>query len=214
MNRWRRRVIGIAALLLAGSVVNMTVAWVIAARADAPTGIHDQRRRDNWKYVTGEAPAGWLAPRAARLGWPRPRRTHTVCATGWRQSMQWCAGGGRHYRFEDFVAGWPLPAVRARLFEETDMETFEVTRGPQWLSGPRIAMGFDLFDESGGRLPLVPVFPGILVNTLFYSSILALPLTFAPLRRWRRRRGGRCGRCGYDLAGIDGPCPECGDGDG
>ena len=27
-------------------------------------------------------------------------------------------------------------------------------------------------------------------------------------RLWAR--AGQCGRCGYDLTGIDGPCPECG----
>ncbi len=32
-----------------------------------------------------------------------------------------------------------------------------------------------------------------------------------PLRRYRRRRGGLCVKCGYDLHGNEsGVCPECG----
>ena len=31
-------------------------------------------------------------------------------------------------------------------------------------------------------------------------------------RQDRRRAAGQCGRCGYDLRGSDGPCPECGAG--
>ena len=63
-------------------------------------------------------------------------------------------------------------------------------------------------------LPLRPIFPGFLLNTLFYAvvvgAILALPLTFIPLRRRLRARRGRCPKCNYDLAGLEGPCPECG----
>jgi hypothetical protein len=32
-----------------------------------------------------------------------------------------------------------------------------------------------------------------------------------PVRRWRRRRKGKCVTCGYDLTGnVTGTCPECG----
>jgi len=39
----------------------------------------------------------------------------------------------------------------------------------------------------------------------------AIAFIRGPLRRWRRRRKGRCVRCGYDLTGnVAGVCPECG----
>jgi hypothetical protein len=59
---------------------------------------------------------------------------------------------------------------------------------------------------------------GFAINTLFYTAILALPLSVFPIRRRLRARRGRCPKCGYDLAGLGGaenteggaPCPECG----
>ena len=39
----------------------------------------------------------------------------------------------------------------------------------------------------------------------------AIAFSRGPLRRWHRRRLGRCLKCGYDLSGnVSGVCPECG----
>ncbi|MEQ9097114.1 MAG: hypothetical protein RIE32_12720 [Phycisphaerales bacterium] len=62
-------------------------------------------------------------------------------------------------------------------------------------------------------LPLLPLWPGFLINTLFYALLLfgawRLP---GVLRRALRRRRGRCVRCGYEREGLDphAACPECG----
>ncbi len=61
-------------------------------------------------------------------------------------------------------------------------------------------------------LPLRPIFPGFLINTLFYALVLWL-LWSAPFvtRRLIRRRRGNCIRCGYDLRHAEhAACPECG----
>ncbi|MDY7109254.1 MAG: hypothetical protein SYC29_11525, partial [Planctomycetota bacterium] len=62
-------------------------------------------------------------------------------------------------------------------------------------------------------LPLRPMWPGFLINTLFYAAVLWLliPGPFM-LRRLIRRRRGRCVKCGYDLRGAlpGAGCPECG----
>jgi len=46
------------------------------------------------------------------------------------------------------------------------------------------------------------------------AALIAYPtIAFirGPLRRWRRRRKGRCLKCGYNLTGnVSGVCPECG----
>jgi hypothetical protein len=49
----------------------------------------------------------------------------------------------------------------------------------------------------------------------FIIAMFLIPPGFSlirgPLRRWRRRRKGLCGSCGYDLTGNEsGTCPECG----
>jgi hypothetical protein len=49
----------------------------------------------------------------------------------------------------------------------------------------------------------------------YWSLCVAAPATPAAvarsrMRRWRRRRSGRCVECGYDLRGTPERCPECG----
>ncbi len=65
----------------------------------------------------------------------------------------------------------------------------------------------------GESLPVIPLWPGFAVNTLFYAA-LAWGLWQVPLalRRRSRRRKGLCTHCAYDRTGIatDAPCPECG----
>ncbi len=61
-------------------------------------------------------------------------------------------------------------------------------------------------------LPLLPIWPGFAVNTVFYAALL-WPLICGPfaLRRHLRRKRGLCVACGYDLRGdLTRGCPECG----
>ena len=62
----------------------------------------------------------------------------------------------------------------------------------------------------GRFLPLCPIWPGFLLNTLLYAAILWLliPGPFA-LRRFLRVRRGRCPKCAYPM-GESAVCTECG----
>jgi hypothetical protein len=80
--------------------------------------------------------------------------------------------------------------------------------------------GFRSYYDDLDDYPLLPcVQADALANVLFVpcwmpSLLLAgyPAITFARWRaRRRRRRAGRCAKCGYDLTGnVSGVCPECG----
>lgn len=59
--------------------------------------------------------------------------------------------------------------------------------------------------------PLRPIFPGILINVVFWASFPYALTRVAPILRARRRvRRGCCPSCGYHIAGLT-RCPECGE---
>lgn len=66
-----------------------------------------------------------------------------------------------------------------------------------------------------GVLPYSPLYPGFVLNTVFYAAVLwAISLGRAALLRTLRRRANRCPNCGYNLKGLPADtspkCPECG----
>ncbi|MGI9013443.1 MAG: hypothetical protein ACR2GY_04245 [Phycisphaerales bacterium] len=49
-------------------------------------------------------------------------------------------------------------------------------------------------------LPLRPIFPGFIINTLFYAAIwFTLFFGFTSAKRFIRKKRGRCPQCNYDL---------------
>ncbi|MFI4915037.1 MAG: hypothetical protein ACIAS6_00845 [Phycisphaerales bacterium JB060] len=109
----------------------------------------------------------------------------------------------------DFRAGWPLLASRGHLHV--------VVRGVQPGTPPPSASGgppglwmFQLFGEDW-VVPYLPLWPGLLGNTLFYTLLVLTPIIFWRWQKLRRRtKRGLCVACGYELGeGVD-ACPECG----
>jgi hypothetical protein len=84
-------------------------------------------------------------------------------------------------------------------------------------AGLRLGLDYPSFIPVGKsyqprRLPVLPIWPGFAINTLFYALILWL-LYCTPFvaRRLIRIKRGRCPKCGYDLRGeLDAGCSECG----
>ena len=61
-------------------------------------------------------------------------------------------------------------------------------------------------------VPYLPIWKGLIFNTLFYAALLWL-LTLGPfdVRRMIRLKRGHCTKCGYDLrSDFEAGCPECG----
>lgn len=97
-------------------------------------------------------------------------------------------------------AGWPWQAGQGRAI-------MDGTPSRVWREGiPTVTIGPVAF-----KLPLRPIWLGLLGNTLFYAAIVLVMLVALRFHRTRRRRGrGRCVACGYELGEGVGVCPECG----
>lgn len=129
----------------------------------------------------------------------------------------------------EYASGWPFRAMRSG--EVVTIEEDWLTRStfvypppadrvvvatPEvWLS--RDECTFSLWDtQSTCRLPVVPIIPGFIANSLLYGAIVyglfwLLSSTYRGVRSVQLRRSGRCVNCGYCLSGLSsGGCPECG----
>jgi hypothetical protein len=147
-----------------------------------------------------------------------PRAMERACACGafpawWGTAPRLDEGaaiGGTNLVIQD-ARGWPCPALWCQWTGHRGL--FLHTPGKL-----RLADGVELLpraapDEfsSVRALPCRPVYTGLLVNTSLFSLAWCLVL-FAPgnIRARCRRHRGRCVGCGYDLSGVSGKCPECG----
>ena len=164
------------------------------------------------------------------FAWPREVPADWAAAQKQTMSRSWCltllmtiAHARRHaqnpprgtvlgWGMTVFQTGWPYRTLESKHVQ------VNVTGGRVPLDfKPAVTLPANLHflrvDEARYRtLPLRPIWPGFLINTLFYATILWL-LAFGPFaaRRFIRNKQGRCIKCGYDLRGSSGGgCPECG----
>lgn len=124
------------------------------------------------------------------------------------------AGGsarGDAPRGTDHGFGWPRPALWYRVhgvYRAPYAIATGIEGGRMLTAAP--TLGTRSYDFRA--LPLWPHWPGLLLNTALFACLWAVAL-FGPglVRRWARKRRGRCLRCGYDLRDNPAPgCPECG----
>ena len=86
---------------------------------------------------------------------------------------------------------------------------------PGWINCGQLTIPMATRGNRDVSIPLLPIWPGFAINTVFYAGIVWL-LFAGPfvLRRWRRIRRGLCPKCAYDLRGTPRgaatACPECG----
>lgn len=216
-----RRWIRVLVCMLIGLALNITVAWGLAVWCQATA------RFLQWSGTVLSSPLGKSFERLTPEAWPRPvpqgwsekpmleTRTRGI---GWRCSSyegfipvgDWRVPGSTivSVLLVDVLTGWPMPAWRnTRVFSDA---TGPVTLDdPGTLSTPPL----DKWLGVGSFLPVIPLWPGALINTLVYAAAVWCVWTGVPwVRAKRRGRRGACLSCGYDLRGraAGAPCPECG----
>ena len=202
MKRWRRTLLTCALLLLAGAVVNLAVAWGIRATSSLD-GLRQEFVAPPW-HVPLDTYASAAPPGSIR-GAPSVTRTESYeYGAGLALSVESRSDFGACFAV---ALGWPWRGlVMFTLVHSAG--AVEVERGVLHLGFAQTSnWNLSYFD---GDYPVELLFPGFLLDTIFYATILALPLSLVPLRQRLRARRGRCPKCNYDLAGLDGPCPECG----
>lgn len=219
-------------LLIAGVAANVLSAWTYAAviklRMFDAGGLGRLRAAEfaeqDRLMQTGQIPAG------------RPYYSGLFVTFGTRVLQIKGAPSQRGWR-EEQSAGWPMPALAAYRIVDVNRESeihdgvrigrmelqFEVLQGalgtavmqstPAPLNGPPTPIA--AVKGGGGvwadqLLPLRPLWPGFVVNSLFFAVVpwLAWWLWVMPTRLQRRWRG-RCGRCAYPI-GTSPVCTECG----
>ncbi len=111
----------------------------------------------------------------------------------------------------EVIAGFPFAAAHGewRIAEDgTESYWYAVPYKPSTNLGSTPFYWFKI------PLPLKPIFPGILINTIIWGAVawacwFLLRARIIGTIRWRRTRRARCPSCGYDLGPLP-TCPECG----
>lgn len=191
--------------MVAGLPISVAVAWLACWRmTPLPSGVAVFDRENNYVGIIDHSECveccryfytfaqQETAERGKRL--PRPR--------GWLSITPFVPsdvlrGPRPPFTIDVYASGWPLPCVR------------RASISPPYTSMARVR-------ETGWKvrgvwLPTLPYWPGLLADAAFWGlPVPLMVLGVAALRRARRRRGGLCVGCGYDLAGVASRCPECG----
>jgi len=209
MLRWARR---IAIFLLLGAIVNVAIAWGFALTQDAADAASDEFLYSHvdeprWCFITVRdsgsefivasrfpfADVGWKYVPLAVPSWSMIAEKPIV-----RPELD-------HKMWFEAARGWPWLSMAGHLQLREDWEMIEESHWAIPLDTPK-----PLF--LGGRfLPLRPLWPGFVVNTILYAVVLWMALAGSvALRRWRRIGRKRCPACGYPR-GTSPVCTECGE---
>ena len=198
INEMRRWLVQICVLLILGAIVNVAVAWGCAAWAGSDVDLE-------WFEEASEA--SWPNPRPA--GWPE-----TPDFAVQAKCFGITARGGARLEFFQTRTSLGLP-LRAMFWQRTSSQAYvgiDVYQATRFSDGIRVPQSMTLDNADWRCFPVLPLWPGFALNTVFYAVVLWL-LFAAPfaLRRRRRIKRGLCPKCAYDLRGTQANiCPECG----
>jgi len=234
VKRWLPRIL---LFLLLGAIVNVLVAWIAAAFAPPRGTFRMSQRTLEWRgdvinwwqghcpfFETSVPRHEYYAKHAERLmaSGPLGDALETINAAGIEfVFVQGTVVGSPHLgevSLRRTRSGWPCLAMEAARWSYEPWgnarRSCKAVRGIA-IDPPILSHTHQYFTTrmDGRLLPTRPVWPGFIVNVLFYAAILWLlllvvSLPFA-LRRWRRTRRGLCPKCAYPVGTSD-RCTECG----
>jgi hypothetical protein len=208
----RRRLIQFGLFVFAGAIVNVAVAWGCALWSpigpSEPVEVSTVSLDFRQPALTSR---GFVAERASAFG----RVDILVDDPGIDDQPAIRMGAVGQQR----IAGWPMLCLQGsaiRTWADPSMPLDERTK-QHYLVLPPKALHRTIVEMRGIKIiglqpwiPLRPLWPGFVINTLFYAGILWL-LFAAPFALRRRRRIKRvlCPACAYPVGASD-ICTECG----
>jgi hypothetical protein len=177
-----------------GVAITVVVSWIVAAQCEIAVNVAP--RDLSW---IGQPPKGW--PGA-------PSRTAMYLGVTWRfiSSSYYDTNVRLIARQEIFDTGWPMLGMRADMRWDDDIKPMQgfYLRIPKWI--PTRNKMFRI-------APIVPIWPGFMINVIVYClGLCAIQGGARVVRARLRSRNGRCVNCGYEVSSLSAGdvCPECG----
>ncbi|MEM7229290.1 MAG: hypothetical protein AAF432_10810 [Planctomycetota bacterium] len=215
--------------LLLGAVINVAVAWGIAACLKPQVGMTLQQLKDQdgkrvWysdmndeRYVGGRYHESTLQT-IVSLYYSKPFNPNfdsnsDIVRASWNDHAyrHWMSDELRDSEIKGYeyhvARGWPLITLRARYWHvrlTRFLQSDGITLPKPWvgviyLRIPRV-------------LPTTPIWSGIILNSLFYAVVgFVIVRILLLIRHIVRARRNRCRQCGYPR-GTSSVCSECGHG--
>jgi hypothetical protein len=217
----KRRLLKLCLFLLLGAVVNVAVAWGLAAWViphRLAMHLHfflSDNRAPRWRF-TVRSGVGTTVIWSIQTG----DSAHLVAKTEVRPDLlsPWSRINSPPIPLvldppqTEYARGWPMLSLMCVSIPDQAAPKRGAEFVPSFSQGIRLSV---VFDPASGQpidrcLPLRPIWSGFVINTAFYATILWL-LFAAPfaLRRELRRRRNICPHCAYPI-GTNDVCTECG----
>lgn len=226
LQRTLRRALPFLAL---GALLTVASTWSLALTGAwlNPTLPTDAAAKAYLKQISREPPPLRQWPDWCPPDWPDA--THAFAQEGltWRLSGQRCAPGEagaiiqnrppRSVSYGRLDRGFPFLAMTHHAALSLNWGAGQYTRfvPPGFQGILNGGIRFERPPAPGGIpqaliLPLRPLFPGFLLNTLAYAILAWTAVASLTNSRARlRTRRGTCPKCAYDLTNLT-TCPECG----
>lgn len=224
----KRTLITIFVFLLLGAIVNVAVAWGLAAWAPQTVFEGDKVLESLPPWPTYLSENGWPSPKTGSAHASVGSEFGTTVITFWNyrsdngliyetrrfglpfRSLQWARSGFLFRPRDERMAQeiWMADGWRWGINISDPLGSLD-GRDMNTVHGWPTPMG-SLETYKRRSLPLMPVWSGFILNTAFYAALLWMMVKVPGMeRRAIRRSRGLCPKCAYPI-GESPVCTECG----